>query len=336
MAFRTLYKTLFHIDIHHSYFLNDGEDAFLDMTDAEKKEQLRKYMISDYMDVVPAMATQKELKNHKMVFRTETGGFRVLCKVNEEDDKYRTQIPLGEELKLTFYLYANDYLFDNYTALTKEENKLYYFSNIKPDTEANPYSYIPVSSSNDLITDDFLLTEESTQALVFALEQENKRVDTNARLSSIADLEAADLSTDEGKLIINQAIQKERGRGLLGIIQLYMQGDNDLDVTEIDAADPEDVKDFILDPVPEFKLHFDNKKTIWKYINVATEVELETTVEKPLTIHGFIEIVPEDDLTAPLPVDIDKYLFPNPTAHSIKLVTNENTNTIITYSEIYI
>jgi hypothetical protein len=227
-------------------------------------------------------------------------------------------------------------LFDNYTELAGTDNRLYYFSNIKPTTEPDPYSYIPLSTSNDLITEDFLLTEESTRQLWYNLEQDNIRAEIRKRLDLIADLEEDDLITDQGKQIINQSIQKEQGKGLLGIIDLQMIGDNNMDVVEIDATDPNDIKSFLLDPMPAYKLHFENRKTIWKYIKKSDDNELETSSLKPLTRNGFIEIDPNTDFPGPLPSDIDKYIFPNPTVNIIKQITDENTNITTTYSEIFI
>ena len=336
MAFRTLYKTLLKVELLHSYFLDDGSSTYVSMNDDEKKIQLRKYNFLDYINVVPSYATQVTLKNHKLVLRKGMDSFRILGNVIEEGNKFKSNRFLGNDLKLTFLVYIKDYLFDNYTELAGTDNRLYYFSNIKPTTEPDPYSYIPLSTSNDLITEDFLLTEESTRQLWYNLEQDNIRAEIRKRLDLIADLEEDDLITDQGKQIINQSIQKEQGKGLLGIIDLQMIGDNNMDVVEIDATDPNDIKSFLLDPMPAYKLHFENRKTIWKYIKKSDDNELETSSLKPLTRNGFIEIDPNTDFPGPLPSDIDKYIFPNPTVNIIKQITDENTNITTTYSEIFI
>ncbi|WP_299441157.1 hypothetical protein [uncultured Aquimarina sp.] len=336
MAFRTLYKTMFTIDLLHSYFLNDGVSPYISMNDDDKKEQLKKHNFLDYINVIPSYATQVKLKNHKLILRKGLDGFRVLASVIEENNKFKTHRLLENDLKLTFLVYVKDYLFDNYTELTKTDNRLYYFSNIKPATEVDPYSYVPLSSSNDLITDDFSLTEESTRQLWYDTEQDNIRTEIKKRLDLIAELDEDDLITDEGKKILDQSIQKEQSKGLLGIIELQMIGDNTMDVIEIDNTDLNDIKSFLLDPIPAYKLHFENRKTIWKYIKKSDENELETSSVKPLTRNGFIEIDPDTDFSGPLPTDIDKYIFPNPTANIIKQITDENTNITTTYSEIFI
>ncbi|MDH7444146.1 hypothetical protein [Aquimarina sp. 2201CG14-23] len=337
MAFRTLYKTLFEIDVLHSYFLNDGSVTYISMDDDDKKIQHKKYNFLDYINVVPSYATQVALKNHKLVLRKNLRSFTVLANVTEENDKFRLHRFLENDQKLTFLIYVKDYLFDNYTELAStNDNRLYYFSNIKPATESDPYSYIPLNTSNDLITEDFLLTEESTRQLWYDMEQDNIRAEIRQRLDLIAELKEEDLNTDQGQQIIDQTIQKEQGKGLLGVIELQMIGDNAMDVIEIDTSDVNDVKSFLLDPTPGYKLHFENRKTIWKYIKKSDENELETLSVKPLTRNGFIEIDPDTDFSGPLPSDIDKYIFPNPTANIIKQITDENTNITTTYSEIFI
>lgn len=336
MAFKTLYKSLFEVIIHHSYFLDDGESSFISMTNEEKKEQLKTYDVLSYLDIVPSYATYIKMKNHKLFFKKNTKGFGVLNAVSEENNKLKSILFLNEDLKLTFYVYAKDYLFDNYTELTKARNRLYYFSNSKPQNEALPYTYISLESSNDLVTEDFLLTEESTQQIWYDIVQEDIRSTITPRLDLMAEIEESDLDTDRGKQIVNQSIQKEQSKGLLGIISLQMQGDNMMSLVEVDASDPNDKKSYLVDPYPQYKLHFENKKTIWRYIKRADQNELETSSAKPLTRNGFIEIDPDTDFSAPLPSNIEKYVFPNPTVDSIKQVTDENTNTTITYSEIYI
>ncbi|MBW1297696.1 hypothetical protein [Aquimarina litoralis] len=336
MAFRILYKTLFSIDIFHSYFLDDGSTSFQSMNDNEKQQQLKNYNFLEAIDVIPSYATHRTLNNHKLVLIKDAKGFTVLSSVEEEADKLKSHRFLDDNLMLTFFLYKKDYLFENYTELTKANNQLYYFSNSKPATEANPFSYIPLNSSNDLVTTDFLLTEESTRQLWYNIQQKNINLKNEKQLDLIAEISQDDLITDKGKLIIEQSIQKERGKGLLGIIELQMIGDNNMDLIEIDISDPNENKSFLLDPFPAFKIHFDNKKTIWKYIKKSVENELETSSVKPLTKNGFIEIDPNTDFSGALPADIDKYMFPNPTANTIKQVTDENTNITTTYSEIFI
>ena len=336
MAFRILYKTLLAIDVYHSYFLDNGENTFNTMSDDDKRKQLQSYDLEDFLMIKPTPSCVEVLRNHNLVFRQQRDRIVILAKVEEDNAKYKTQILLPEELKLTFYLYINDYLFYNYSLISTQKNRFYCFSNVKPDTEANPYSYIKLKSSNDFVDDEFLLSEEGSRTIWYNLKKDNARVGSIEQAEVIMELEDDDLLTVAGQEIVNQSIEGEKSKGLFGIVELQMVGDNNMDLIEVDDSDPQDIKTYLIDPSPNYKIHFDNQKTIWRYIKKSADEELETNAVKPLTLKGFIEIDPDDDIIPPLPSDIEKYHFPNPTADRIKRETDQNTNITTTYSEIFI
>lgn len=115
--------------------------------------------------------------------------------------------------------------------------------------------------------------------------------------------------------------------GLLGVISLTIKGDS-LDLSLLDTD-----KKFIF-PTPKFKIHFNNRKTFWKYIKASSNLTIETLTEKPLSKNGFIEILPADlDMFLFSPADIveaTSYIYPNPSVKSIKKVVSK------IYSEIFI
>ncbi|MFC5044849.1 hypothetical protein ACFSTE_21675 [Aquimarina hainanensis] len=336
MAFKTVYKSLAKIEVYHSYFLDDGAQSFTSMNAATKELQLLTYDVSEYLDIVPTFATAKEMINHKLVFRKGTDHFSILNKVTESGNDVISDIFLAEELTLSFYIYHKDYRFYNYSSIPKEYGRLYHFSNTKPAAVSGSYTYMETAASAGLITTASRLSEAATRGVWYAIEQENKRQDPQIRLDKIFDVEGDELESTEGQLILNQAVIKEQSRGLIGIIQLRMKGDGGRDTVAIDTLDPENPVSLHLDPIPVFRIHFDNRKTIWRYIKRAENNFLETQSVKPLTKNGFIEIDPDVDFAAPLPVDINTYLFPNPRADTIRTVTDQDTNTTTTYSEIYI
>lgn len=335
MAFGITYKTLFTLVFYHSYFLNDGADAFSDLDGDQKKKQLKSYKFQDFLNVFPTVATQKVLKDYKITFKNGTDRITVLNKVIEKDDKYKSSITLKDDVTLTFLLYAKDYLFSNYTSLPFEQNRLYYFTNTKPSSEETPYDYIPLNSSSDLVTEDFLLSEESSRNIWYTIIQENSVADNAPFLELLADVSLKELDSEEGQSIVDQSIEKERNKGLIGIVRLSMKGD-ETDLVEIDDDDPEDVSSYLLEDPLSFKLHFNNRKTIWKYIKRSDNQELLTSSVQPLTKNGFIKIDPDTDIDGPLPDDIEKYTFPNPTADRITSSTDEDTEITTTYSEIFI
>ena len=157
MGFKIIYKTLFKVDIHHSYFLDLGNTTFLSMNDEEKQKRLQNYNHENFLTIVPTRATRIRLRNHNLVFRADSKNIRVLCKVRERNGKYTSEIVLDEDLKLNFLMYSNDYLFGNYTLLPGEDYRLYLFSNVKPDAVPNPFAYIPPGASGTLIDENFKL-----------------------------------------------------------------------------------------------------------------------------------------------------------------------------------
>ncbi|MGS2764490.1 hypothetical protein [Sinomicrobium sp. M5D2P9] len=128
--------------------------------------------------------------------------------------------------------------------------------------------------------------------------------------------------TGEGTLNILKELKDYEKIGLTGCIKLHMQGDSADDNILENMGD-------LPAMVPRFKIHFDNRKTFWKYLKPSTGFEAETQAEKPLTKNGFIEIDPDTDFAAP-PPGAGTYRYPNPSVYSIKTVANK------TYSEIFI
>jgi len=111
-------------------------------------------------------------------------------------------------------------------------------------------------------------------------------------------------------------------RGVLGIISLKMRGD-------VAAPNILTAQKKIITPTPNFKIHFNNRKTIWKYTRANSDFEVETNLEKPLTKNGFVEIDPNTDFTTN-PAEASDYQYPNPSVKSIQKIGSK------TYSQIFI
>ncbi|EAZ83091.1 hypothetical protein [Algoriphagus machipongonensis] len=112
------------------------------------------------------------------------------------------------------------------------------------------------------------------------------------------------------------------GGGVLGIIQIYMKGDTPvLSLINNDGT--------LKNSLPHFKIHFSNRKSTWKYINLKDDFETETKKDYPLTKFGFILLDKKSDFISP-PAHFEKYVFPNPDARRIKITPTKN------YSEIFI
>lgn len=279
MSFSITYGLLFEVTLLHNYFLNNGGETFASMSAANKDKMLQQFNTDAFITITPALETCNTLKNYKMVFKKTKTGFRVYIKVKETDefDPF-IKVPVG--LNLKFLIKINDYQFENYTNLDFTLNQVFLFSNVKPLTEPVSFEYLPKINDNKLISNGFLVSEETTANLISALEPPEKQ-------------------------------------NVFGIISLNLQGDNSsgniIDLGKIIS--------------PNFKIHFDNRKTLWKYINRKAGTEIETNTAKPLTRSGFVEIDPLTDFTPAQPPDSQ---YPNP---SVKSITKISSNY---YSEIFI
>ncbi|KAF2338323.1 hypothetical protein [Flavobacterium tistrianum] len=113
-------------------------------------------------------------------------------------------------------------------------------------------------------------------------------------------------------------LQPSEQQNVFGIISLTAKGDNN----------SENIIDNLDKMIsPNFKIHFDNRKTFWRYIDRKTKTEIRTKTVKPLTRSGFVEIDPVNDLD---PSQLAESQYPNPSVKSITKIDSDY------YSEIFI
>ncbi|WP_149207497.1 hypothetical protein [Flavobacterium johnsoniae] len=278
MSFDATYGLLFEVTFLHNYFLNNGEETFASMTNADKQKMLQQFTTDAFLVLTPTLETNIVLKNYKMTFKKTKTGFRIYTKVKDEFEPF---IKIPANLNLTFLIKINDYQFENYTNLDFALTQAYHFSNVKPLTEPVSFEYIPKISDNKLISNAYLVSEETTAYLVSALEPSEQQ-------------------------------------NVFGVISLTAKGDN---------SSGNIVNNLGKMLSPNFKIHFDNRKTLWKYINRKAGTEIKTNAAKPLTRSGFVEIDPLTDFT---PAQPSESQYPNP---SVKSITKINSDY---YSEIFI
>lgn len=285
MLINSVYRTLFKVTIYHGYFLNDGENVFLDLDGKERTEQLRDYDWRSFLRLQPSAATQQKLSGQKLFLKEYPTGFSIAIKVNEEDDK-APFVSLSPELDLTFLMYFGDPHFMNYTDFVRPENAMLYLSNKAPSLP-EPYDFepIPLSQPSGKVSDAYWLSGTNRNHLLNEIMGDDKRP-------------------------------------LDGVLRIYMQGDTGQYNL---ISNQGKLKNTPL----HFTLHFNNKSTIWKYINKAEGFETETKKAWPLTKNGFIQLDPQTDLKSP-PAGADNYSFPNP----VPGITISKANKI--YSEIFI
>lgn len=279
MSFNPTYGLLFEVTVLHNYFLNNGEDTYTAMSDEDKKKMLHKFNSDSFTSITPTVETSIRLRNFKMLFKPTKTGFGVYTMVKEDATDPFISIPA--DLKLDFKVSVNDYQFENYTNLEFAHKQIFLFSNVKPSTEPISFEYIPKIDNNVLISNDYLVSEETTVHFI------------------------SELHTPERQ-------------DVFGIISLTMRGDNNS-------------KDILNNSGkmigPNFKIHFDNRKTVWKYINRKTGTVIETKAVKPLTRSGFVELNPDTDFTSDQP---ENSQYPNPSVKSIIKINSDY------YSEIFI
>jgi len=278
MSFAATYGLLFEVTFLHNYFLNNGEETFASMTNADKQKMLQQFNTDAFLILTPTLETNTVLKNYKMTFKKTKTGFRIYTKVKDEFEPF---IKIPANLNLTFLIKINDYHFENYTNLDFALTQAYHFSNVKPLTEPVSFEYLPKISDNKLISNAYLVSEETTAYLVSALEPSEQQ-------------------------------------NVFGVISLTAKGDN---------SSGNIVNNLGKMLSPNFKIHFDNRKTLWKYINRKAGTEIKTNAAKPLTRSGFVEIDPLTDFTPAQPAESQ---YTNP---SVKSITKINSDY---YSEIFI
>ena len=279
MSFAITYSLLFEVTLLHNYFLNSGEDTYASMSDSDKEKMLQKFNSDFFTAIKPTVKTNTRLRNYKMVYKPSKTGFRVYIKVKEGIDNV-PYIAVPADLKLDFIISINDYQFENYTNLEFVLNKMFLFSNVKPSTEPVTFKYIPTINENILISDDYLVSEETTAQFI------------------------SELHTQERQ-------------DIFGMISLTMKD-----------ANPKNILDNMGKMVsPNFKIHFDNRKTFWKYINTKTGKKITTKTAKPLAHYGFVEIDPDTDF---MPSEPANSQYPNPSVKSITKISGDY------YSEIFI
>lgn len=280
MSFSITYGLLFEVTLFHNYFLNNGEETFASMTDTDKEKMLQQFNTDAFTIIIPTLETNVALKNYKMVFKKTKTGFKVYIKVKETDET-DPFIKIPADLNLKFLIKINDYQFGNYTDLDFVQNQIFLFSNVKPLTEPVSFEYIPKINDNKLISNDYVVSEETTAAFI----------------STLHPLEKQDI---------------------FGLISLNLQGDNS-------SGNIVNNSGKIISP--NFKIHFDNRKTFWIYINRKTGTEIKTDTVKPLTRSGFVEIDPDNDL---IPAQPSGTQYQNPSVKSIIKINSDY------YSEIFI
>lgn len=333
MSFQIIYKSLADVKIHHDYFLDDGDKKFDDLSENEKNERLSDYNIAEYLTITPVLKTSLKLKNHKISFKQTQQGFVLFANVEERTQAsdselvYCPKIQPEKELTLTFELRFSDPYFKNYTHNSEdEENRIFYFSNVRPDGEDNS---LPIFFKKQDVHTKFLLKSETSRAIIHDIIVNEVAPINSFGLENIVAIDPSDIAIPENVDLLNAYIETQKRSGLIGYFQFSMngRGNNDLviDTTVLVPANPNETMLCLPDQIPDPILRFENRKTLWRYINVSEDETFTTKDEHPLTQNGFVELKPND-----LTPRLRNVFLLNPDKENVRI--EENT----IYSEIFI
>ncbi|UZO81767.1 hypothetical protein NBT05_04685 [Aquimarina sp. ERC-38] len=290
------------VKINHDYFLDDGTTKFDDLLEDQKNVRLANYNISDNLTITPVLKTQSDLRNHKIVFRQTNRGFLLFANVdeytraNDSAQVFCSKIQPTKDLMLTFKLRFKDTYFRNYTNNTdSEENRFFYFSNVRPDGENNSLS---IFFKNTKVHTRFLLQPETSRSIMHEiLINEIAPIDPLG-LENIVLINPEDINEPQNVELLNEYIETQKLDGLIGYFRFAIdgRGNNDIlvDTTVEIANGPNETLLGLPDEVPGPTLRFENRKTFWRYIDINEDEAFTTKQEQPLTQNGFVELRPND------------------------------------------
>jgi hypothetical protein len=123
MSIQIVYKKILDIELWHDYDLGQPDPPALPAS----------YNVSDLLAIVPTSDCLRVLKNLRWVFRSQGRGATVFANVDEvTPGNFKTQVPIDQPYRLTFWLVVSDRYFTNFTnlPLSPTQNQIYYFSNL--------------------------------------------------------------------------------------------------------------------------------------------------------------------------------------------------------------
>jgi len=148
MSISITYNILFEVRIMHHFFLNKGEKVYDTMSDEEKANIMLKYDVRDFFEIIPTEECKKILRAHNCIFKMTSSG--IIAGLRAESDgqvppKFKSFIPLADDLVFTFLVRLRDMDFMNYTALPLKgnEGKIFSFQNT---TSGSPKKFPALSA----------------------------------------------------------------------------------------------------------------------------------------------------------------------------------------------
>jgi len=194
------YKILFGVNLLHLYYLNKGENSFLEMGANDQVKQINLFDFNNFISVTPTQNTIKILADYQLIFKPNNTGFNIISRVISTD-KQKPFITLDDDLSLEFLIKITDNTFFNYTNPNIENGSgLYYFSNERLDTEAVTFPLISLADTFTPIDPDYIITPDST-------EDEQEKLTPN-EVQNLFGIISIIMRSTEGNLAVTDSLGK--------------------------------------------------------------------------------------------------------------------------------
>ncbi|KUJ62166.1 hypothetical protein AR687_09085 [Flavobacteriaceae bacterium CRH] len=265
---------------------------------------LHNYFLNNGVEIFTGMSSADK---EKMLQQFNTDAFTTITPTLETNTVLKNYKMVFKKTKTGFRVYIKVKETDEIVPYIKIPVDL----NLKFLIKINDYQFENYTNLNFALNQVFLFSnfKPLTEPVTF---EYLPKINDNKLISN------SFLVSKETTVNLISTLQSSEKQGIFGILSLNLQGDN---------SSGNIVNNLGKMVSPNFKIHFDNRKTLWKYINRKAATEIETNAAKPLTRSGFVEIDPLTDFTPPQPASSQ---YPNP---SVKSITKINSNY---YSEIFI
>jgi len=265
---------------------------------------LHNYFLNNGEETYTGMSAAKK---QKMLQQFNTDAFASITPALETNTVLKNFKMLFKKTKTGFRIYIQIKETDESDPFIKIPKDL----NLKFLIKLNDYQFENYTNLDFALTQLYLFSNVKPLTEPVSFEYLPK-INDNKLISNVY------LASEETSAHLIAALQPSEQQNVFGLISLTVKGDNTSGniVTNLGKLIS-----------PNFKIHFDNRKTLWKYINRKAGTEIKTNAAKPLTRSGFVEIDPLTDFTPSQPPESQ---YPNPSVKSITKINSEY------YSEIFI
>ncbi|MGL4630583.1 MAG: hypothetical protein ACRCVT_05180 [Leadbetterella sp.] len=281
---KLIYKKLFDVNIQNSYYEN-GKFASGNSSESS----------SDFL-VFPSEFTTSLLKEYGWVFKSKSNSCNVMAKVKEEVPLvYSMARMINSKEKLTFFLKLknpNVPSFSEVSASKLLNNKVYYFNNLKNNTDARNDLRLSLQDSvkeqDMMVVRPSYFTFEHNQSIL-ASEVKIASLDTNlpalgkvwashSNGKTNLKIDISNLAEGRYQFVISGSIVEEfyflkNDENVFGVVELYFAGTEDnYKIVENDNT--------IRNIRPQYRIRLDRRKAFWRFVlNMSTNSLVSPNLE---------------------------------------------------------